>query len=94
MICNGDGEEKLLLEQTGSMGLFESCTRPQTKYHEFRLLNLDGHKIGNIKKLFGIGNLTARTDKDVFEINFPVNLDVKDKAICMAAVMLIDRLYF
>ena len=75
MICNGDGEAKLLLEQSGSMGFFESCTRPQTRYHEFRLLDLDGNHIGNIKKLFGIGNLSEITDADVFEINFPINIE-------------------
>ena len=82
------------MEQSGSMGFFESCTRPQTRYHEFRLLDLNGNQIGNIKKLFEIGNLTEIKDADVFEINFPDDIDIKVKASCIAAVFLIDALYF
>jgi len=97
LLCNSDGEVSLTMEQSGSMGIFESCTRPKTPYHEFPLFRQIGNKkvkVGNIRKLFGLGNLTGIKNCDVFEIYFPVDIDVSIKATCIAAVFLINQLYF
>ncbi|KAG7200544.1 hypothetical protein KM043_001105 [Ampulex compressa] len=52
------------------------------------------HKVGVIKKKWsGIGR-ELLTDCDLFGIRFPVDLDVKIKAVLLGAALLIDYMYF
>ncbi|MBU2530993.1 MAG: scramblase, partial [Elusimicrobia bacterium] len=46
-----------------------------------------------IKKWSGLGK-EAFTDADNFNITFPQGIDVKQKAILLGALFLIDLLYF
>lgn len=60
----------------------------------FQVLTGDGNEIGGITKQWsGIGR-EAFTDADNFGVKFPLDLDVKVKATLLAAVFLIDFMYF
>lgn len=62
---------------------------------EFHLNSRDGdHEVGKISKKFG-GVLTEMfTTADTFGVSFPMDLDVKMKAVMIGAVFLIDYMYF
>jgi len=51
-------------------------------------------EVGKISKQWTGVMKEAFTDADNFGVNFPVDLDVKIKATLMAAVFLIDFMYF
>ena len=62
---------------------------------EFKLLALDGtSEVGKISKEWSGYFQEAYTDADTFGINFPVDLDVKMKAVLLGACMLIDFNFF
>jgi len=84
-ICDGDGVPVLQLAQ--------SCTC--SKHHEFPILDLTGEKkIGKIIKLFGLADMAGATNADQFEVHFPVDIDVRIKAACIAAVFLFVSKYY
>ena len=57
---------------------------------EFPIYDLSGQiKVGRILKLFGAGNVSRIKDADEFEVHFPMDIDVRIKAACIAAVFLI-----
>lgn len=60
---------------------------------EFPVSSLDGQQIGKISKQWG-GIKEAIIDADNFGCTFPLDLDVKVKATLLAAVFLIDFMYF
>lgn len=71
------------------------CTMAMCGTVEFEVLSADGStQVGKISKNWsGIGR-EMFTDADTFGISFPMDLDVKIKAVLLGAVFLIDYLYF
>ncbi|XP_065303611.2 phospholipid scramblase 3-like isoform X2 [Dermacentor albipictus] len=62
---------------------------------EFDIVTMDGvTKIGAITKVWGGTCREACTVADNFTITFPLDLEVKMKAVLLGAVMLLDRIYF
>lgn len=60
----------------------------------FEVVSLDGvSSIGSITRKWN-GVLSAMSDADHFEIHFPIDLDVKMKAMIFGACFLIDFMYF
>ena len=58
------------------------------------MLSLEGDTVGKISKQWsGIGREMI-TDSDNFGASFPVDLDVKAKALLLGAVFLIDFMFF
>ncbi|KAF3429225.1 hypothetical protein E2986_00018 [Frieseomelitta varia] len=54
----------------------------------------DVHRVGEIKKKWGGFTREILTDADNFSLRFPIDLDVKIKAVLLGACILIDFLYF
>jgi hypothetical protein len=74
---------------------FERACNCCDQHEEFPIYAMDGTtKVGRIIKLFGMGNTTNVKDADEFECHFPMDIDVRVKAACIAAVFLIDMMYF
>ena len=61
---------------------------------EFEVLSNDGSEVGRIVKNFSGFLKEAFTDADTFSVSFPLDLDVRVKATLLAAVFLIDFMYF
>jgi len=62
---------------------------------EFEVMSPDGQSnVGKISKQWSGFLKEAFTDADIFGINFPVDLDVKMKAVLLGACMLIDFNFF
>lgn len=59
----------------------------------FQVTSLEGVSTGSITKKW-TGLMTEVVDADHFEIQFPLDLDVKKKAMIFAASFLIDFMYF
>ncbi|XP_037947124.1 phospholipid scramblase 2-like [Teleopsis dalmanni] len=60
----------------------------------FNVLSLDGTAIGKIAKKWGGFTREFFTDADNFGVTFPLDLDVRSKALLMGATILIDMTYF
>ncbi|XP_076678060.1 phospholipid scramblase 1 isoform X2 [Andrena cerasifolii] len=61
----------------------------------FKVRSADGeHKVGEIKKSWSGFGRELFTDADRFGISFPLDLDVKMKAVLLGACLLIDFMYF
>ncbi|EFX80807.1 hypothetical protein DAPPUDRAFT_211709 [Daphnia pulex] len=61
----------------------------------FEIFSSDGEqKVGKISKQWAGILREMVTDADVFGINFPMDLDVKMKAVLLSACFLIDFMYF
>nr|XP_050041982.2 phospholipid scramblase 3-like [Dermacentor andersoni] len=61
----------------------------------FDILTIDGvTKIGAITKVWAGLMQEYLTDADNFAVTFPMDLDVKIKAVLLGAVFLIDFIYF
>jgi len=86
-ICDKKGHRVLILE--GPFLVF-SCFGDV----EFSIRTLSGSVIGKITKQWGGVAKETLTDADNFSLSFPLDLDVNVKASLMAAVFLIDFMYF
>lgn len=61
----------------------------------FKIKSMDGqYRVGAIKKKWNGVCREALTDADMFDINFPIDLDVKIKAVLLGAALLLDFMYF
>ena len=60
----------------------------------FQIDDLNGTQVGLIKKQWSGLLKEAFTDADNFGVTFPVDLDVKMKAVMLGAVFLVDFVYF
>ncbi|XP_065180304.1 phospholipid scramblase 1-like [Sycon ciliatum] len=67
------------------------CCTCEPKY---KVQTLDEQEIGLIQKKWSGFAKEAFTEADNFSINFPMDLDVKVKAVLMGALFMIDFLYF
>lgn len=61
---------------------------------EFKVMSENGHEIGKISKQWTGLVKEYFTDADNFGVQFPMDLDVKAKACLLAAVFLIDFMFF
>ncbi|XP_076867729.1 phospholipid scramblase 1-like [Brachyhypopomus gauderio] len=61
---------------------------------DFDVKGKDGHVIGRISKQWSGLIKEIRTDTDNFGINFPMDLDVRMKAVLLGACFLIDFMFF
>jgi len=87
VVKDGAGETVLLIE-----GPF--CTFSMCGDVKFKVLSLDGQKVGKISKQWTGFVREAFTDADMFGINFPMDLDAKIKAVLIGACLLIDFMFF
>ncbi|XP_037939231.1 phospholipid scramblase 1-like [Teleopsis dalmanni] len=60
----------------------------------FNVVSLDGDIIGKISKKWSGFTREFFTDADFFGINFPMDLDVRIKAVLLGATFLIDMMFF
>lgn len=71
------------------------CTMSICGNVEFEVLSKDGaHKVGKISKEWAGLAREFFTDADKFGISFPMDLDVKMKAVMLGACFLIDFMFF
>uniref|UniRef100_A0A6M2DSW2 Phospholipid scramblase n=1 Tax=Xenopsylla cheopis TaxID=163159 RepID=A0A6M2DSW2_XENCH len=62
---------------------------------DFKIFTLDGaNEIGIISKQWGGLVREFFTDADYFGVSFPIDLDVKMKAVLLGAVFLVDMMFF
>ena len=84
-----DGNGSKLFNINGPCSLFHCC-----QDINFEISDLNGVQLGNIQKQFRGMAAEAFTDADNFSVTFPLDLDVKMKAVFVGAVFLIDFMYF
>ncbi|XP_055703240.1 phospholipid scramblase 2 [Phlebotomus papatasi] len=61
---------------------------------EFKVLTRDGQQVGKVSKQWSGLAREMFTDADHFGINFPMDLDVRMKAVLIGACFLIDVMFF
>ncbi|KAH8346001.1 hypothetical protein KR067_013402 [Drosophila pandora] len=61
---------------------------------EFNVVSLTGEKVGKISKQWSGLAREIFTDADFFGISFPLDLDVRMKAVLLGATFLIDAMFF
>ena len=84
-----DGKGNKLYSISGSC-----CHWNCGKKFEYQIFNREGVEVGNISKE-NTGDMRERvTDADCFVLRFPLEIDVNEKAMLIAAVIMIDFLYF
>lgn len=91
-IKNEGGDTVLMLKKSTCCICDSNCCQDV----DFPILTMDDNpqEVGKISKQWTGVMKEAFTDADNFGVNFPVDLDVKIKATLMAAVFLIDFMYF
>ncbi|CAB3377825.1 Hypothetical predicted protein [Cloeon dipterum] len=71
------------------------CTYSLCGDVEFKVLSADGEReVGMISKQWSGIAREAFTDADIFGISFPMDLDVRMKAVMLGACFLIDAMFF
>ncbi|KNC27167.1 hypothetical protein FF38_13851 [Lucilia cuprina] len=70
------------------------CTFSMCGDVEFNILSLTGENIGKISKQWSGLAREIFTDADFFGITFPLDLDVRMKAVLLGATFLIDAMFF
>ena len=87
-IENADEETELVIDGP-------CCTCSLCGSVEFQVMSRDGEvEVGKISKEWSGLAREYFTDADTFGISFPVDLDVKMKAVMLGACFLIDYMYF
>ena len=81
-----------MLQLTGSMAAI--CCRGCYGDIDFELTSPDGVNVGKVSKQWGGIAKEYFTTADNFGIKFPMDLDVKVKAVVMGACFLIDFVFF
>lgn len=61
---------------------------------DFNLVSLSGEKVGKISKKFSSFARETFTNASFFGITFPMDLDVRIKAVLLGATFLIDFMFF
>ena len=87
-----DAEEREVLHMTGSMAAI--CCRGCYGDIDFELTTLEDVSVGKVSKQWGGLAKEYFTSADNFGIKFPMDLDVKMKAVVMGACFLIDFIFF
>ncbi|KAH8378974.1 hypothetical protein KR009_002348 [Drosophila setifemur] len=70
------------------------CTFSMCGDVEFNVVSLTGEKVGKISKQWSGLAREIFTDADFFGISFPLDLDVRMKAVLLGATFLIDAMFF
>lgn len=70
------------------------CTFTMCGDVEFKVMSLTGEQIGKISKQWSGLVREMFTDADFFGISFPMDLDVRMKAVLLGACFLIDAMFF
>ncbi|XP_036337947.1 phospholipid scramblase 2-like isoform X1 [Rhagoletis pomonella] len=70
------------------------CTFTMCGDVEFKVVSLTGETVGKISKQWSGLARELFTDADFFGINFPMDLDVRMKAVLLGATFLIDAMFF
>ncbi|XP_030371876.1 phospholipid scramblase 1-like isoform X2 [Scaptodrosophila lebanonensis] len=70
------------------------CTFSLCGEVEFNVVSLTGEKVGKISKQWSGLAREIFTDADFFGITFPLDLDVRMKAVLLGATFLIDAMFF
>ncbi|XP_037947187.1 phospholipid scramblase 2-like, partial [Teleopsis dalmanni] len=83
-----DANDETVLRIEGPCCLANCCNDVN-----FNIVCLDGEVIGKISKWSGFSR-ECFTDADFFGINFPMDLDVRIKAVLLGATFLIDMMFF
>jgi len=86
-IC--DSDKKVVLEIKGPVCAISCCGDIN-----FEVLTNDGSEVGKITKQWSGLAREAFTDSDNFGVTFPMDLDVRCKITLLAAVFLIDFMFF
>ena len=85
-----DGQGNVVLTVEGPICTYSICGDV-----EFEVFSPDGeNKVGKISKQWSGLLREAFTDSDIFGISFPMDLDVRIKAVLLACCFLIDFMYF
>ena len=85
-----DGEGEVALRIEGPICTYSFCGDV-----EFQVLSPDGStEVGKISKQWSGLLREAFTDADNFGISFPMDLDVRMKAVLLGALFLIDFMFF
>ena len=85
-------EEQPVLTISGRM--VDLCCRGITPNITFDVATLDGTSVGNVTKQWSGLAKEYFTSADNFGISFPMDLDVRMKAVVMGACFLIDFIFF
>ncbi|KAI6649711.1 Phospholipid scramblase 2-like [Oopsacas minuta] len=86
-----DAEDREILTITGSMASL--CCKPYGDI-VFEVSTMDGLNVGNVTKQFSGLAKELFTTADNFGITFPMDLDVRMKAVVLGACFLIDFIFF
>lgn len=86
-ICDANGEQ--VLEIKGPVCAISCCADIN-----FEVMTMDGTVVGKVTKQWSGVAREAFTDADNFGVNFPIDLDVRIKTVLLAAVFLIDFMFF
>ncbi|CAB3407660.1 unnamed protein product [Caenorhabditis bovis] len=70
------------------------CSMITCSDKDFNIKTMDGVVVGAITKKWGGCCKEAFTDADTFQVTFPLDLDVKMKAVLLGATFLIDFMHF
>jgi len=70
------------------------CSGPCCSDVEFPVASVEGHVIGKITKQWTGFIKESFTDADTFGITFPMDMDVRMKAVMIGALFLVDFMYF
>uniref|UniRef100_A0A0A1XPM6 Phospholipid scramblase n=1 Tax=Zeugodacus cucurbitae TaxID=28588 RepID=A0A0A1XPM6_ZEUCU len=70
------------------------CTFSMCGDVEFKVVSLTGESVGKISKQWSGLAREIFTDADFFGITFPMDLDVRMKAVLLGATFLIDAMYY
>lgn len=84
-----DGTGTTVLKIEGPICTFSICGAV-----EFKLMTVDGHQVGKISKQWSGFGRELFTDSDFFGISFPMDLDVRMKAVMLGACFLIVSICF
>ncbi|EYC45419.1 hypothetical protein Y032_0428g1282 [Ancylostoma ceylanicum] len=85
-----DADDKVILRVEGPC----CCMMCGCQDKEFPVDTTTGENIGSITKKWGGCLREAYTDADVFSVTFPLDLDVRAKAVLLGATFLIDFMQF
>ena len=86
-----DAEDREILTITGSMAAL--CCKPYGDI-PFQVATPDGNNVGNVTKQWSGLAQEFFTTADNFGISFPMDLDVRMKAVLLGACFLIDFVFF
>jgi len=90
-----DAQQQAVLSIDGPRGCCEGCSNYPLKEGEYTIMTSDGaQEVGKLTKHWMGYGFESLTTKDKFVVAFPLDLDVRMKAVLIGAVFIIDYMYF